>query len=89
MEATRAGGPTIEQKHLMYQLFLTLLVAGIVSTVLHKPILMFSLVSMSWLLSVFSLGRDGYLVITRMVLAMGVMMYLIARFFFPAVGVPL
>lgn len=89
MDTVKASGPEVEQKRLFYQLLLTLVVGGIVSSLLHKPILLAFLVTQSWLLSVFSLGRDGYLVITRMVLALGVMMYLLARFFFPAAGVPL
>ena len=88
MDAVKPAGPTLEQKRLMYQLFLTLLVAGVVSSLLHKPALLFMLVSMSWLLSILWLGRVGYVAITRSILAMGLVMYLIARFVWPAVGGP-
>jgi hypothetical protein len=82
METIRPTGPTLEQKRVFYQLFLTLFVAGTVATLLHKPLLMFTLVAQSWMLSILFQGRVGYWAITRSVLAMGVVMYLFARFIF-------
>lgn len=83
METARPAGPTLEQKRVFFQMLLTLLVAGIISNLLHKPTLLFVLVAQSWLLSIFYLGRVGYWAITRSVLAMGVFMYLFVRFVYP------
>ena len=81
METVRTRGFSIEQKRLFYHFFLTMFVAFAVAWSLHKPRLVFMMMTTSWMVSIFYLGRVGFRRITAGVLTMGVLMYLLARFF--------
>lgn len=83
METVQPRGLLPEQKRLFYHLFLTLFVAMAVASLLHKPNLMFPMLYTSWMVSIFIYRVAGYLAITRGVLAMGVLQYVLARFVFP------
>jgi hypothetical protein len=78
----RAEGIRPEQKRVFYQLMLTLLVGTAVALSLHKPALLMNMLICSWGVSIFSLGRPGYIGITRGVLFMGVLCYVMYRFVF-------
>lgn len=86
METVRLRGLSPEQKRLFYHLYLTLLVAGIVAWALHKPSVLFVMLLMSWGVSIMTFRVTGYLAITRGVLGMGVLAYVLYRFVFP--GLP-
>ena len=79
-----AQGLRPEQKQMFYQLMLTMFVAGAVSFFLHRPEIVISMLVCSWGISIFSFARPGYARITRGVLVMGVLAYVMYRFVFRA-----
>jgi hypothetical protein len=83
MDTVAPRDPTLEQKRMFYQLLLTMVVAAVVSSALHKPSVIFTMFIVSWTLAIFWMGRLGYWPITRGVVAMGVLMYVIVRFIIP------
>ena len=76
----RARGLLPQQKQMFYQMMLTLLVGAAVALSLHKPELLFRMLVCSWAVSVVTFRQPGYARITRGVLAMGVLCYVMYRF---------
>jgi hypothetical protein len=83
VETVQPRGLLPEQKRLLYQLFLTMFVAKAVALLLDKPNLLFPMMVTSWAVSIFTSKIVGYFAITRGVLALGILQYLLARFVFP------
>lgn len=82
MEHARGLRP--QQKQMFYQMMLTMLVAGVVSNALHRPELLFLMLVCSWAVAIFGFELPGYARITRGVLVMGALAYLMYRFVFHA-----
>jgi len=80
----RARGLRPQQKQMFYQLMLTMFVAGVVSYSLHRPELLFPMLVCSWAISIFSFELPGYARITRVVLTLGILCYLMYRVVFHA-----
>jgi hypothetical protein len=83
METVKQRGLSPEQKRLFYHLYLTLLVAAVVAWALHKPSVLFMMLLLSWGVSILTFRVTGYVAITRGVLTMGVLAYVVYRFVFP------
>ena len=70
---------------MFYQMYLTMAAGALVAMPLHRPELMISFLVVGWILTIFFMGRIGYMAITRGVLAAAVLQFVLYRFVFPAV----
>ena len=69
---------------MFYQFMLTMPVSAVVAFFLHKPEILFGMLACSWMVSILTFGQPGYVRITRGVLLMGIVYYVLYRFVFHA-----